>query len=44
MGAIDRFDRERGNSFTSYAIPTITGVLRRQAGQAHTPRSLSSTS
>ena len=27
--AIDRFDPERGASFSSYAVPTITGELRR---------------
>lgn len=29
LNAIDRFDPERGTSFTSYAIPTILGELRR---------------
>jgi RNA polymerase sigma-B factor len=27
--AIDRFDPERGTSFSSYAVPTISGELRR---------------
>ena len=27
--AIDRFDPERGASFSSYAVPTISGELRR---------------
>jgi RNA polymerase sigma-B factor len=27
--AIDRFDAERGSSFTSYAVPTISGEVRR---------------
>ena len=29
LGAIDRFDPDRGTSFLSYAIPTILGELRR---------------
>jgi RNA polymerase sigma-B factor len=42
--AIDRFDPSRGNDFASYAVPTITGELRRHfrdAGWAlHLPRSM----
>ena len=29
LGAIERFDPERGREFTTYAIPTITGELKR---------------
>ena len=29
MKAIDRFDASRGTSFSSYAVPTISGELRR---------------
>jgi RNA polymerase sigma-B factor len=29
LNAIDRFDPERGTSFTSFAVPTILGELRR---------------
>jgi RNA polymerase sigma-B factor len=29
LKAIDRFDRERGPSFASFAIPTILGEMRR---------------
>jgi RNA polymerase sigma-B factor len=29
LGAVDRFDPDRGTSFLSYAIPTILGELRR---------------
>jgi RNA polymerase sigma-B factor len=29
LNAIDRFDPERGTTFTSYAVPTILGELRR---------------
>jgi RNA polymerase sigma-B factor len=42
--AADRYDRERGISFTSFAIPTILGELRRHirdhAWAARVPRSL----
>jgi RNA polymerase sigma-B factor len=29
LGAVDRFDPDRGTSFLSYAIPTVLGELRR---------------
>jgi RNA polymerase sigma-B factor len=29
LGAVDRFDPERGIDFLSYAVPTITGEIRR---------------
>jgi len=29
LGAIERFDPERGREFTSYAVPTIVGELKR---------------
>lgn len=29
LGAIERFDPERGREFTSFAVPTITGELKR---------------
>jgi RNA polymerase sigma-B factor len=29
LGAIDRFDPERGREFTTFAVPTIVGVLKR---------------
>jgi RNA polymerase sigma-B factor len=42
--AIDRFDIERGNEFSSYAVPTILGELRRHfrdSGWAlHVPRGM----
>ena len=40
--AIDRFDADRGVSFATYAVPTITGELRRhfrdKTWQVHVPR------
>jgi RNA polymerase sigma-B factor len=42
--AIDRFDPDRGAAFTSFAVPTILGELRRHvretAWPAHVPRRL----
>lgn len=42
LGAIDRFDPERGVSFPSFAIPTILGELKRHfrntAWAVHVPR------
>jgi RNA polymerase sigma-B factor len=42
--AVDRFDTERGTSFVSYAVPTITGELKRHfrdcSWAAHVPRSM----
>jgi RNA polymerase sigma-B factor len=42
--AIQRFDPERGTAFTSFAVPTILGELRRYlrdtAWPAHVPRAL----
>lgn len=42
--AVDRFDPEFGNRFASFAIPTITGELRRHfrdaAWSVHVPRGL----
>lgn len=44
LGAIDRFDPERGVNFTSFAIPTILGELKRHfrntAWAVHVPRGL----
>jgi RNA polymerase sigma-B factor len=44
LKAIERFDPERGFAFTSFAVPTILGELRRSfrdtAWAAHVPRSL----
>lgn len=43
LKAIDRFDPRRGNNFTSFAIPTVLGELRRYFRDAtwavHVPRS-----
>jgi RNA polymerase sigma-B factor len=42
--AVDRFDPERGQRFSSFAVPTITGELRRylrdRTWRLHIPRSL----
>jgi len=42
--AVDRFDPDRGTRFSSFAIPTITGELRRHfratAWSLHVPRAL----
>ena len=42
LGALDRFDPERGTSFVAFAIPTILGELRRHfrntAWAVHVPR------
>ncbi len=42
IGAVDRFDPERENSLSSFAIPTILGELKRHfrttAWAAHVPR------
>ncbi|MGI8506372.1 MAG: SigB/SigF/SigG family RNA polymerase sigma factor [Solirubrobacteraceae bacterium] len=44
LKAIDRFDPDHGNSFTTFAIPTISGEIRRHlrdcSWAAHVPRSL----
>ncbi|HEX9481117.1 MAG TPA: SigB/SigF/SigG family RNA polymerase sigma factor [Solirubrobacteraceae bacterium] len=43
LKAIDRFDPDRGHNFTSFAIPTVLGELRRYfrdaTWAAHVPRS-----
>jgi RNA polymerase sigma-B factor len=42
LKAIDRFDEQRGVSFTTYAVPTITGELKRyfrdNSWAVHVPR------
>jgi RNA polymerase sigma-B factor len=42
LGAIDRFDPSRGTKFTSFAVPTILGELKRHfrktGWSAHVPR------
>src|SRR5262249_3075542 len=44
MNAIDRFDPDRGLRFTSFAVPTILGELKRhfrdQGRSVHLPRGL----
>ena len=44
--AVDRFDIDRGVDFTSYAVPTIVGEIRRHFRDAawamHVPRRLRS--
>ncbi len=44
IGAVDRFDPERGLDFLSFAVPTITGEIRRHfrdhAWSMHVPRRL----
>jgi RNA polymerase sigma-B factor len=44
VGAIDRFDPDRGVAFTSFAVPTISGELKRhyrdKTWAVHVPRNL----
>ena len=42
--AVDRFDMHRGIAFSSYAVPTITGEIKRhfrdRTWSVHVPRDL----